>query len=277
MMTDAKVRDYQQILTQSNSEFDRLIEQDRFFGGLTEQVFRSAGLEPGMRVLDIGCGVGDVSFRAAKLVGPEGEVIGVDKSPQATALAAQRAAAAGLTNVHFITADLMEFALDEPVDALVGRLVLMYFSDPAVLLRKLAQFVRPGGVIAFHELDATASKVIPSSELVETTISRINEALSRGGADIQMGLKLPQTFVEAGLPKPELSQSARLAYGADMAAFGQISGLTRTLLPLMERIGIATAAEVDIDTLADRLCEEVVRNNATVVAPPFVGAWTRRL
>lgn len=277
MMTDAKVRDYQQILTQSNSEFDRLIEQDRFFGGLTEQVFRSAGLEPGMRVLDIGCGVGDVSFRAAKLVGPEGEVIGVDKSPQATALAAQRAAAAGLTNVHFITADLMELTLDEPVDALVGRLVLMYFSDPAVLLRKLAQFVRPGGVIAFHELDATASKVIPSSELVETTISRINETLSRGGADVQMGLKLPQTFVEAGLPKPELSQSARLAYGADMAAFGQISGLTRTLLPLMERIGIATAAEVDIDTLADRLCEEVVRNNATVVAPPFVGAWTRRL
>ncbi len=276
MVADVKQRDYQEIMTHTDSELDRLIEQARFFGDLTEQVFQQAGLGSGMRVLDIGCGVGDVSFLAAKLVGPNGQVIGVDKSPEAVALASQRAVAAGLTNVQFVTADLMDLELDEPVDALVGRLVLMYFADPAVLVRRLAKFVRSGGIVAFHELDSTAAKSLPRCELVETAVFRINETFTRVGADVQMGLKLPQIFAEAGLPQPQMIQAARLGYGPDTPAYKQITEITRTLLPLMERVGVATAAAVGIDTLADRLCQEVVANNATLVAPPFIGAWAKR-
>ena len=277
MIATTQTQNYQQILTHTHSELDRLIEQARFFGDLTEHVFRLAGLEQGMRVLDIGCGAGDVSFLAAKIVGAAGEVIGVDKSPQATALASQRAAAAGLTNVQFITADLTELVLDEPVDALIGRLVLMYFSDPAVLLRRLCQFVQPGGLVVCQELDSTAAKSLPRCELFETAVSRINQTFTRAGADVQTGLKLAQIFIEAGLPRPEMLQMARLGHGPDSPAYKQVTDLTRTLLPLMERVGVATAIEVDIDTLADRLCQEVVANNAALVAPPFIGAWTRLL
>lgn len=275
MIANVQTQNYQQILTHTNSELERLIEQARFFGDLTEQVLRLAGLEPGIRVLDIGCGTGDVSFLAAKLVGTEGEVIGVDKSPTATALASQRAAAAGLTNVQFVTEDLTELVLDEPVDGLIGRLVLMYFADPAVLLRRLCQFVRPGGLVVFHELDATAVKSLPRCELVETTISQIIQTFTRAGVDVQTGLKLAQIFIEAGLPRPEMIQAARLGNGPDSPAYQQITEITRTLLPLMERVGVATAAEVDIDTLAERLGQEVVANNATLVAPPFIGGWAR--
>jgi len=84
------------VLDHSTHELDRLIHQARFWGELTEHVMHLAGLKPGMRVLDVGCGVGDVSFLAARLVGPEGAVMGVDRSPEATALASQRAQAAGL-------------------------------------------------------------------------------------------------------------------------------------------------------------------------------------
>ena len=275
VIANVQTQNYQQILTHTNSELERLIEQARFFGDLTEQVLRLAGLEPGMRVLDIGCGTGDVSFLAAKLVGTEGEVIGVDKSPAATALASQRAAAAGLTNVQFVTEDLTELVLDEPVDGLIGRLVLMYFADPAVLLRRLCQFVRPGGLVVFHELDATAVKSLPRCELVETTISQIIQTFTRAGVDVQTGLKLAQIFIEAGLPRPEMIQAARLGNGPDSPAYQHITEITRTLLPLMERVGVATAAEVDIDTLAERLGQEVVANNATLVAPPFIGGWAR--
>ena len=267
--------DYQQILTHTDSELDRLIEQARFYGDLTEHVLRLAGLEPGMRVLDIGCGTGDVSFLAAKLVGPEGTVIGVDKSPTAITVATQRANLAGLTNVQFMTEDLMELVLDEPVDALIGRLVLMYFADPSVLLRRLCQFVRPDGVIAFHELDSTAAKSVPKCELVELSIERINETFKRAGADVQTGLKLVPIFMEAGLPRPEMLQMARLGNGPDSPAYKQIADITNTLLPLMERLGVATAEEVNVETLADHLREEVLTNNATLVAPPFIGAWSR--
>jgi SAM-dependent methyltransferase len=70
------------ILGHDRDELDRLIDQARFFGDLTEEVLRRAGVEPGMRVLDVGCGTGDVLFLATRLVGPTGAVLGVDRSPR---------------------------------------------------------------------------------------------------------------------------------------------------------------------------------------------------
>ncbi len=275
-MATLQARDYQQILTHTGSELERLIEQASFYGDLTEHVFRLARLAPGMRVLDIGCGAGDVSFLAARLVGPEGEVVGVDRSATATALATKRAAAAGVTNVRFLTEDVTDLTLPEPVDALVGRLVLMYFSDPAVLLRGLSALVRPGGLVVFHELDSTAAKSWPRCDVFETAVARINQTFERAGADVRTGLKLPRIFTEAGLARPELIMGARVGSGPDSPAYHQVAELTRTLLPLMVRAGVATADEVDIDTLADRLRQEAVANQATLIAPPFIGAWTRK-
>jgi SAM-dependent methyltransferase len=71
----------------SNSEFKRLELQASLIRDLTENVLRRAGIVPGMRVLDVGCGVGDVSLLAAEIVGPSGFVLGVDRSADATAVA----------------------------------------------------------------------------------------------------------------------------------------------------------------------------------------------
>jgi len=263
-------------LGHSEDELNRLIDQAQYFGELTAQVLQLAGLGAGMRVLDVGCGVGDVSFLAARIVGSAGMVIGVDKSPEAVGLAAQRAAAAGLTNVQFLTQDLVDLVLDEPVDALIGRLVLMYFADPAVVLRHLATFVKPGGVVAFHEIDLDGAKSEPCCDELETAVQRIRQTFTRVGADIRMGLKLGRVFQEAGLPEPRMSLGARVERGPDSLVYDQITQLTRTLLPLMQRTGVASAEEVGIDTLAGRIREEAVALNATLVSPSFIGAWTQK-
>jgi len=263
-------------LGHSGEELDRLIHQARFWGDLTEQVLTLACLERGMRVLDVGCGVGDVSFLAARLVGPTGLVIGIDKSPEAIEVASQRAQTAGLTNVQFFTQDLSKLALDTSFDALIGRLVLMYFADPAVMLRRLVRFLEPNGLVVFHELDTTGVKSEPVCDLFETSIERICQTLTRAGADIRTGLKLAQIFQEAGLPRPQMIQGTRVENGPNSDAYNVVAQLTRTLLPLMERTGVATVAEVGIDTLADRLREESVASNATLVFPPFIGAWARK-
>src|SRR5512138_2727903 len=191
-------QDQSYILGHQDNELDRLIKQAQFYGDLTAHVFELAGLKPGMRVLDIGCGAGDVSFLAAQFVGPQGMVIGVDKSIQATTLAARRAASARLTNMQFLTCDLLELNLAAPVDALIGRLVLMYFADPAALLRRLLDFVKPGGIVAFHEMDMDAAKSEPTCELFETALWRIKQTFSRAGIDIHTSLKLSRIFQEAG-------------------------------------------------------------------------------
>jgi SAM-dependent methyltransferase len=106
-------------------EYDRLLEQGRFLGDLTEYLLQLAGIERGMRVLDVGWGAGDVSFLAARLIGREGAVIGVDISEEAVGVARERARQAGLTNVEFVAQDAAELVLEMPVDAVVGRLALI--------------------------------------------------------------------------------------------------------------------------------------------------------
>src|SRR5262249_32110414 len=93
----------------SDRESKRLAAQAAMLEELTADVFRRAGLRPGMKVLDIGCGVGDVSLLAAKFVGASGSVLGVDRAASSLQTAAQRAASAGVTNASFQEVDLTTF------------------------------------------------------------------------------------------------------------------------------------------------------------------------
>lgn len=257
-------------------ELDRLIFQGRFIGDLTGHMLHLAGLKPGMRVLDIGCGAGDVSFLARSIVGPEGAIIGVDRSPEAVALAEQRAQNAQLPNVQFIASDLDTLTLDQPVDALIGRLVLMYFPKPADVLRKLLAFVKPGGLVMFQEIDAISIAAEPMCDEFWATGQRINLAFSRAGIELRAGLKLPTIFQEAGLPAPQTLQMARVEHGPDSQGYAWLEQLTRTLLPLMQNTGVATPEDVAVDTLATRIREEVLAKRAVLVLPPFVGAWAHK-
>ncbi len=263
------------VLGHSEKELQRLVAQGRFFGELTASVLQAAGIGAGMRVLDIGCGVGDVSFLAASLVGPSGEVIGVDRSAEAIARATHRATEAGLTNVRFLTQDVADLSLDAPVDALVGRLVLMYFADPAVMLRRLLAWVKPGGIVAVQELDMDGVRSDPNCPLFETAAQRIRETFSRAGYDPRTGLKLWRIFREAGLPAPRMILGARVEAAPDSLIYEQVAEVTRSLQPLTERLGVATAADIGIETLADRIREEAEALGATLVSPSLIGAWTR--
>jgi len=131
------------VLGHSAEELNRLIDQARLFGELTEDVFVRAGIGPGMRVLDVGCGAGDVSFLLARMVSPSGEVVGVDRSEEAVAMATARAQAMGLSQVSFSQGELEDISLDQPVDAAVGRFVLMYSPDPSVSLRCIELLSKP--------------------------------------------------------------------------------------------------------------------------------------
>src|SRR5712691_900288 len=136
----------QYALGSTDAEHERLIWQAERVAPLTERFFREAGIGTGQRVLDLGSGVGDVAMLVARLVGPSGEVVGVERDTRSVARARDRVAEAGLHNVSFAQSDVSQVASNKPFDAVVGRFILMFLPDPVAVLRSLSRLVRPDGV-----------------------------------------------------------------------------------------------------------------------------------
>jgi ubiquinone/menaquinone biosynthesis C-methylase UbiE len=124
MTASSPTSDY--ALGSTDAEHERLIRQAARIAPLTERFFREPGIGPGQRVLDTGSGVGDVAMLAAHLVGPLGEVVGVERDPRSIARARARVVEAGLRNVSFTQSDVNQIQSSKPFDAAVGRFILMY-------------------------------------------------------------------------------------------------------------------------------------------------------
>jgi SAM-dependent methyltransferase len=265
-------------LGHSEEERRRLTEQDVFLGGLTRGLFSAAGVGPGMRVLDVGCGVGDVSLLAASLVGPEGEVIGVDTDPLALANATERVRALGSTNVTFVEGDIRDLDFDRPFDAAVGRFVLMYLADPVAVMRRVAGHVRPGGVVAFQEYHfADGSLSHPRAALWERTGELLLETFRRAGTEMGMGLKMYGAFAAAGLPAPNIRVERPAGGGPEYPGYGYLAGVVRSLLPMAQKLGVvASVEEVGVETLHERLRDEVVALGGVVTMPSIAGVWSRK-
>lgn len=287
-MTTAPPRQTTYVLDDSDTERRRLRHQADLLGVHTRRAFERAGIVPGMHVLDLGSGPGDVALLAADMVGPTGSVLGVDVNPTMTATAAARAAGRGHGNVRFVTGDVHDITGDGPLattvraaagaegfDAVVGRLVLMYMPDPVQVLADLATCLRPGGVLTFQEADFTFfCHAAPAVPLVAEVHDWIVGAFAAGGIDPHMGFALRGLFTAAGLPAPDLQFDTALGGGADFGGYALARETVRSLLPVIERAGIATAEHVAVDTLADRLRDQAVAADATMATISTVAAWT---
>jgi hypothetical protein len=170
-------------------------------------------------------------------------------------------------------ADLADFRLNEPVDALVGRLILMYLADPVEVLRRLAEQVRPGGLIVFQEMDVSSRPPVPTSPLYIACRDWIQETFRRARLELDMGSKLYSTFRRAGLRGPQMLLGACVEVGPDSAGYEFLAQTVRSVLPLMERFGVVSADVVGIDTLASRLRDEVLTMECVIQFPSLIGAW----
>jgi predicted O-methyltransferase YrrM len=256
-------RDY--VLGHSEPELKRLARQARLIDPITKRFFQSAGVADGMRILDVGSGAGDVAILAARMVGPNGGIVGTDTSPVAIATAQHRVEAAGLTNVVFRKGDPSEMTYDRPFDAVVGRYVLQFMADPAASLACLAKHLRPGGLLVFHELDWSGTRSTPPAATFDLACSWIDRTIANSDQS-RLGLKLASLFRKAGLPPAEMQLEA--AIGAGQTAGGivrLVTQLVETLLPSMTRVGVASEAEVSLPTLEGRMLAEVGEDSTLIV------------
>lgn len=264
------------VLGHSAFELERLARQERLIGPATRDYFQAAGLAPGMRVLDVGSGTGVVAFLAAELVGPCGEVVGTDLAPTAVATANKAAAARGLAQVAFRQGDSAEMEFERPFDAIVGRYVLWCQADPGAMLRKLARHLSPGGVIVFHEMDWNFVRSVPPAPIYDRCCRWINDTFDRAGTNANMSARLHRAFVDAGLPPPAMRMQAVIGDAVSAAEWLRaLADLATVMAPAMEELGVATAAEICVDTLSDRLAQEVAAGGGIVVGRADIGAWVR--
>ena len=262
-------------LGRTSHETNRLMEQSRIYGESTRRLCKRAGISKGMRVLEIGSGAGDVALMLAELVGPTGQIVGVDVNAEILDTARQRATEAGMRNVEFIASDARSLVFSEKFDAIVGRFVLMYMAEPRAAFTKLITHLKPGGIAAFQEPEYTLypASLHPDTPLINQLITWILNVFEHSNAHLNMGIGLYQAFVEAGLPPPTMHLESPIGAAKTWAGYRYMATIFQSLLPLLEKYELATAAQVDVDTLAARIRQEVITSKRPFFLPLHVTAY----
>jgi SAM-dependent methyltransferase len=263
------------VLGMSERERSRVVAQSEYLRPITEDALRRAGIGPGMDVLDVGTGGGGVALAAAELVGPGGSVTALDSAPEMLEIARARAAEQGLTHVRFVTGDVTSWECPEPVDAVVGRLILMHVADPAATVARLAGYVRPGGVVLFQECYLSCLAQIPETPVFARGKHWVLTGLRLAGRDVDIGLRLGPIFRAAGLPSPTLTAGAGVEEGSDAAIYSNMTDVVHRFVDLLADAGLADRQEIDIDTFEERLRRAAAEAGAVAFGYPLISASCR--
>jgi ubiquinone/menaquinone biosynthesis C-methylase UbiE len=264
------------IMGRTEQERKRLLLQSSILNPLTESFLRAAGLSRGMRVLDLGCGIGDVSLIAAHITGPTGEVTGIDLDEKALELARERSQNGEYFRLTFERADLTEYNADQPYDAVVGRHVLLHTPDPLNVVRRAASLLRNGGLAAFIEYDLSVWPLgYPHTELAGNLSAALVELFRRVTPHPNIGMQLAYLLQQAGFSNPRISAECLMEGDPQSHFYEWFAETVRSVLPAMQKFGLAEAAG-DPDTLAQRLRDEIVAARGCVTSPLIVSASARR-
>jgi ubiquinone/menaquinone biosynthesis C-methylase UbiE len=255
-------------------EYDRLARQARLLEPITLRLFADAGIGSRMRVLEIGSGAGDVCMTLAGIVGPRGSVVGVDVDEGAVAHSRRRASDAGLSNLEFVRSYFFAYNPPEKFDAIVGRLVLMYQPDPAAALAAVVRYLQPRGIVAFQEPWYQP----PAGPFSHTKHANacIVETFRRSGAHLDLGPRLHRIFAAAGLPVPQMRWEAVMDAADDSPMFRSVADTLESIMPKAIELGVATEGEFDLESIAERIHDEMRIVGYAMLMAPLVAAWCRR-
>jgi ubiquinone/menaquinone biosynthesis C-methylase UbiE len=263
----------QYVLGNHAEELDRLDHQASVIERPTRLLLQAAGLAPGMRVLDLGTGLGHVARLAGELVGPSGSVIGIDRSREALTAARQRSQHAGATHVTFVEGDTSAWRATEPFDAIVGRLLLFHVADPVAVARHHMDNLTRGGAFIAIDFDLGSSRAEPPVAVVDDALRWVLEAFHAAGAWPRIGARLGRILEDAGFQRVTTFGIQAYLSSRDRSGAALLAGVVRSLAPAIIRHGIATAEQLDIATLERRIMEAVRHADAVILPPTVVGAW----
>lgn len=197
-MSPSKEIDY--VLGTHDAEIGRLHLQHGVWRALVHDCWKRAGIGIGQRIIDIGCGPGFASVDLAEIVGPEGQVIGIERSERFIEHAIALCQSRGHDHVAFQKADVMldDLAVSD-ADAIWCRWLAIFVSDPGLLVRKMAAAVKPGGKLVFHEyVHYETYQSIPHSTHLEQFVQHVMGSWREFGGEPNVARTLPGHLAAAG-------------------------------------------------------------------------------
>jgi SAM-dependent methyltransferase len=235
------------------------------------------GLQPGWTCLDVGCGPGETMRLMGEIVGPSGEVTGLDRDAKAGREAIERLRATGISRYRFIEAN-MESTDDiggGPFDFTFARLALLFARDPVAVLRRMYRWTKPGGTVAVQDLHVRTINLYPKLEACSELIRVIVETCVRSGQDMEFAFKLPVYFVDAGIGAPD-GTDIDLPMTSLEPFIAHHQALCRSLLPRAIELGITTQARMqgvfrDIEQTA-----AADQPQYSALWPAMIGVWKRK-
>jgi ubiquinone/menaquinone biosynthesis C-methylase UbiE len=238
----------------------------------TAELFRRLGLRPGMRCLDLGCGGGEVTFDLARLVEPDGFVVGIDMDEAKLNLARQDIPGQGVTNVEFRAGNVADWSEPDSYDFVYCRTLLQHLSDPAGLLRRMWAAVRAGGTIAVEDADFDGLFCDPDNSGFAFYAAMYPRVCALNGGDPVVGRKLYRYFGDAGIPAPEVRMHQRAGTDSDVKDLA-VSTLDSSAAAIADA-GLATPGEVAA-ALAD-LTAFAARPETVIGDPRLFQVWAVR-
>lgn len=176
----------------------RLSVLARVLAPTTEKLFERAGSLKGLKVIDAGCGGGDVTFALARHVGPQGHVTGIDLDLEKLKAAHTAAEAQGLSHVRFEASDVTKNWPAADADLVYGRFILTHLKQPQDLLAQAMAALKPGGMILIEDIDIAGRFCYPENAAVEASYQLYMALSRRRGGDPIIGRRLSLLLEEAG-------------------------------------------------------------------------------
>lgn len=272
-MNAIKREHYQYALATGEKAASRLSLVQSVYGPDAERLLHSVGIQPGQRVVDLGCGTGASLPWFSRAVGPGGEVLGLDASAGQLDVARQHCEDLGIENVTFVKADVYETGL-EPVhfDVAHCRLLLCHLQKPQDCIQEMARIVKPGGIVVCADIDLERLTSIPSTPGYTKMRELYLKRRQLDGLVNDIGPKLAGPMLNAGLIQPEMAIFQPVYFRGEKKRLWELTFAESSARTLEKGI----ISEPDLQELLDQLAD-VARNERIAVAQaPMCVCWAKK-
>src|SRR5215467_96018 len=272
-MKTGHLADKPYMLATGEKAISRLDLLERIFGTGTRDLLNVAGLRPGMRVAEIGCGIGLTAQWISEKVGASGSVVALDSSSEQLEIASRCAGEVGTKNLSFNQGDAYETGLTrDSFDLVYARFLLCHVADPERALTEMRSLLKPGGTLVCEDHDDGGIFTEPTTHAYKRLVEISNAVNHSSGLDSYIGLKLPRLFREVGFIQPEAKLNQIALLRGEEKRFWELT--LREAAPAILAANASTSEE--LDAISGEMREIAKDESILLMLARVTQVWARK-